>query len=250
MKILGQSYLLLTLFIVAIAIQSKSHAMDKHFFSGETKVVLVELFTSEGCNSCPPAEKWMNSLKNDSRLWKKFVPVAFHVDYWDYIGWKDQFANSDNGIRQRKYKQQGNIRTVYTPGIIIDGKEWRNWHYRRNVPLSDKTVGNLDVVVRGNDLSAEFSPVDKQVQDWELNVAILGFNLSSHVSAGENSGRKLEHEFVVLGHQRKLSDERSWQVKLPDVKNKASVMRTGLAVWVNKKGQQTPVQATGGWLSE
>lgn len=248
MKILRQSYLL-TLFILATATPTASYSMDKHFFSGDTKVVLVELFTSEGCNSCPPADKWMNSLKDESRLWKQFVPVAFHVDYWDYIGWKDQFANSDNGIRQRKYKQQGNIRTVYTPGIIIDGEEWRNWHYRRHVPLSDKTVGNLDVVVRGNDISAEFTPVDEQVTEWELNVALLGFNLSSHVSAGENSGRKLEHEFVVLSHQRKISDDRSWQVKLPAV-NKASAMHTGLAVWVNKKGQQAPVQATGGWLSE
>ena len=250
MKTHMRTPVLLLFFFLAISIQIESHAIDRNFSSGDNKVRLVELYTSEGCSSCPPAEQWMNRLKDDSRLWKHFVPVAFHVDYWDYIGWKDPFANSDYGLRQRKYKQQGNIRTVYTPGIIIDGKEWRNWHYRRNVPLSDKTVGNLDVVVRGNDLSAEFSPVDKQVQDWELNVAVLGFNLSSHVSAGENSGRKLEHEFVVLSHERKLSDERSWQVKLPDVKNKASVMRTGLAVWVNKKGQQTPVQATGGWLSE
>jgi hypothetical protein len=249
MQILRQRYLLLTLFILVIATPSVSYAMDKHFVSGATKVVLVELFTSEGCNSCPPADKWMNALKDDTRLWKQFVPVAFHVDYWDYIGWKDRFADSANGIRQRKYRQQGNIRTVYTPGIIIDGKEWRNWHYRRHVPLSDKTVGSLDVVVRGNYISAEFTPIDEQVTEWELNVALLGFNLSSHVSAGENTGRKLEHQFVVLSHQRKISDDRSWQVKLPAV-NKDSIMRTGLAVWVNKKGQQAPVQATGGWLSE
>ncbi len=249
MKVLRQNYYLLTLLILAIATQSSSHAMDKQFTSGVTKVVLVELFTSEGCSSCPPAEKWMNSLKDDSRLWKQFVPVAFHVDYWDYIGWKDPFANSANGIRHRKYQQQGNIRTVYTPGIIIDGEEWRNWHYKRHVPLSDKTVGKLDVVVRGNNVSAEFTPEDERVTEWELNVALLGFNLSSFVRAGENSGRKLEHQFVVLSHQRKISDKRSWQVKLPAI-NTDSVMRTGLAVWVNKKGQQAPVQATGGWLSK
>jgi hypothetical protein len=249
MKVLRQNYYLLTLLILAIATHSSSHAMDKQFTSGETKVVLVELFTSEGCSSCPPAEKWMNSLKDDARLWKKFVPVAFHVDYWDYIGWKDPYANSANGVRQRKYQQQGNIHTVYTPGIVIDGVEWRNWRSRRYVPLSDKTVGKLDVMVRGNNVSAEFTPEDEQATEWELNVALLGFNLSSLVRAGENTGRKLEHQFVVLSHQREISDNHSWQLKLPVV-NTGSFMHTGLAVWVNKKGRQAPVQATGGWLSK
>ena len=247
MKTLLRNPLLLILFLLVIATLSKSHAMDKHFFSSDHKVTLLELYTSEGCSSCPPAEKWMASLKDDPQLWKQFVPVAFHVDYWDYIGWKDPFAINDYGLRQRKYRQLGNIRTVYTPGMILNGKEWQSWHYGHSVPTTGEIVGNLDVVLKGNDISAVFSPVDEQTTEWELNVAVLGFKLESNVRRGENAGRRLKQEFVVLGYRRKDSSDSKWQMKLPRVK-KEYAMHTGLAVWVNKKGAQTPVQATGGWI--
>src|SRR4029077_9083235 len=68
----------------------------KTFESGDTQSSLIELFTSEGCSSCPPAEKWLSALKSSSDLWKKAVPVAFHVDYWDHLGWRDRFANQNS----------------------------------------------------------------------------------------------------------------------------------------------------------
>ncbi|MEA1890785.1 MAG: DUF1223 domain-containing protein [Pseudomonadota bacterium] len=247
MNTLIRNPLLLMLFFLVIATQSKSHAMDKHFFSSAHKVTLLELYTSEGCSSCPPAEKWMASLKANSQLWKQFVPVAFHVDYWDYIGWKDPFARNDYGLRQREYRQLGNIRTVYTPGMMLNGREWQKWHYRRSVPTTGEIVGNLDVVLKGNKISAVFSPVDKKITEWELNVAVLGFNLKSDVHSGENAGRRLKQEFVVLGYLREGSNDGQWQVNLPRIK-KEYANHTGLAVWVNMKGEQTPVQATGGWL--
>ncbi|MCK5360690.1 MAG: DUF1223 domain-containing protein, partial [Gammaproteobacteria bacterium] len=80
--------ILLPLLLAGSAFITTAYAEEKHFSSGEGKVNLVELYTSEGCSSCPPAEKWMNNLKDDPRLWQHFVPLAFHVDYWDYIGWK------------------------------------------------------------------------------------------------------------------------------------------------------------------
>ena len=134
-KTLQLGTLLLSLMLAGTALISNVYASEKHFSSGENKVTLVELYTSEGCSSCPPAEKWLNSLKEDSRLWTYFVPVAFHVDYWDYIGWKDPFAKSDYGLRQGKYKQQGNIQTVYTPGMMLDGKYWQKSHLKRLAKL-------------------------------------------------------------------------------------------------------------------
>jgi hypothetical protein len=68
----------------------------KTFESGDTQSSLIELFTSEGCSSCPPAEKWLSALKSSSDLWKKAVPVAFHVDYWDHLGWRDRFAKQNS----------------------------------------------------------------------------------------------------------------------------------------------------------
>src|ERR1700677_1386741 len=64
---------------------------------------LVELYSSEGCSSCPPAESWGGSLRQDSGLWKKFVPVEFHVNYWDDLGWKDPYASNEFTDRQKNY---------------------------------------------------------------------------------------------------------------------------------------------------
>ncbi|MBV9391233.1 MAG: DUF1223 domain-containing protein, partial [Verrucomicrobia bacterium] len=104
------------------------------FESGPDKVVLVELFTSEGCSSCPPAEAWLNHLTNDARLWRKVVPVSFHVDYWDSLGWKDPLAKKQFTIRQQQYAEAWRISSVYTPGFAINGEEWKGWFDGESLP--------------------------------------------------------------------------------------------------------------------
>ncbi len=235
------------LHLILLLFSFSSYAEVQKFSSGKDQVSLVELYTSEGCSSCPPAEKWLGSLKNDEKLWTQFVPLAFHVDYWDYIGWKDPFADPEYGLRQRQYKAEDSIRTVYTPGIILNGKEWRQWYFSKSVPETGQAVGDLIVHVDGDRVSASFTPEDSNNSDWELNIAVLGFDLESDVNSGENAGRKLKQEFVVLGYRKENTDKNTWQTNLPGAK-KEFARKTALAVWVNKKGDQTPVQATGGWL--
>ncbi|HEX4349582.1 MAG TPA: DUF1223 domain-containing protein, partial [Verrucomicrobiae bacterium] len=92
--------LTLTTFIAAGA-----QAEPFHFQSEVKQVSLVELYTSEGCSSCPPAEYWLNQLKHSPGLWKNFVPVAFHVDYWNSLGWKDHWSAPEFSERQRDYAQ-------------------------------------------------------------------------------------------------------------------------------------------------
>jgi hypothetical protein len=84
------------------------------FESSAARVSLLELYTSEGCSSCPPADRFVNGLKSDRRLWREVVPVAFHVDYWDYIGWQDRFASPQYSERQRSYARSGYVKGVYT----------------------------------------------------------------------------------------------------------------------------------------
>ena len=100
------------------------------FTSPVKQSTLLELYTSEGCSSCPPADQWLSTLKNDKKLWKEIVPIAFHVDYWDYLGWKDEFSKAEYTQRQRNYARWHNLGTIYTPGFVQNGKEWRGW--RRN----------------------------------------------------------------------------------------------------------------------
>ena len=81
--------LLLYLLVVPLA------AVPLKFSSGGTRTHLVELYSSEGCSSCPPAEKWLGDLRDEAELWRDFVPVAFHVVYWDHLGWRDRFASKE-----------------------------------------------------------------------------------------------------------------------------------------------------------
>src|SRR5882757_8353629 len=123
-------------------------ANDVVFESGPKKVQLLELFTSEGCSSCPPAEASLGRLVNDPRLWHEFVPVAFHVDYWDRLGWKDPFASAEWTKRQRLYAANWNAESVYTPAFVLNGREWQN----AGVPAINDggTPGVLKATVRSD----------------------------------------------------------------------------------------------------
>ena len=104
-----------------------SVAAETRFESGPQQTALVELYTSEGCSSCPPAEAWMSRLQGDPGLWKKFVPIAFHVDYWDRLGWRDRFSSRQWTERQSRYAALWQSESVYTPAVVLSGKELRNW---------------------------------------------------------------------------------------------------------------------------
>src|SRR5215813_11317035 len=169
------------------------------FESGDTQISLIELFTSEGCSSCPPAEKWLSALKSSSDLWKRAVPVAFHVDYWDHLGWHDRFAKPEFTSRQQRYAAAWGGNSVYTPSFVVNGKEWRNWFGGNAIATGSTKVGVLRVSLGGGGkLTATFVPETTQPRASALNVALLGNGLESDVKRGENSGRKLRHDFVVL----------------------------------------------------
>lgn len=99
------------------------------FTSTETQVRLVELYTSEGCSSCPPADRWLSGLLTSPHLWGSIIPIAFHVSYWDYLGWHDSFALDEYSQRQRAYANLGKT-GVYTPGFFVNGQEWRGFFER------------------------------------------------------------------------------------------------------------------------
>jgi len=216
------------------------------FNSGTSKVPLLELYTSEGCSSCPPADSWLSTFQQHPELWHKVVPIAFHVDYWNYLGWKDPFSNKNNSQRQYIYKRSGNIRAVYTPGVVFDGKESHNWPLNKSIPKTSKMPGELQVQLDGNTLTASFMTKSTAQQPLILNVTLLGFDLETKIPAGENRGKILKHNFVVLGHQQSLSQTNQWQVSLPTPI--VSSEKTAVAAWISRPNNPTPIQATGGWL--
>jgi hypothetical protein len=221
----------------------------KTFQSDDTKSSLIELFTSEGCSSCPPAEKRLSRLKSNEDLWKKVVPVAFHVDYWDHLGWRDRFAKPEFTSRQQHYAAAWGGDSVYTPGFAVNGKEWRDWFGGNSIPITSTKVGVLRVLV-GDDgkVSATFVPDSTQPRALALNVALLGNDLESDVRRGENSGRKLLHDFVVLDLiQANMTNESNrWTGLIALPTWTGNDKPSAFAAWITENG--IPVQATGGWL--
>lgn len=216
--------------------------------SGEQRVNLVELYTSEGCSSCPPAEAWLNGYLEMATLWRDVIPLAFHVDYWDYIGWQDRFAQPQFSQRQYRYQREGAIGAVYTPGILVNGKEWRGGFRQRPV-VADERVGELTLEIAGDQLSARFMPTDKTVNGARLHLAVVAFGLTSTVAAGENRGRQLAHEFVVLELNSRDSTDLRWQMTLPEARSRDAA-RHALVAWVSRPGSQRPLQAAAGWLPD
>lgn len=168
-------------------------------------VALLELYTSEGCSSCPPADRFVSGLRAASGLTaEQVVPLALHVDYWDYIGWKDRFARRDFTERQRWLSAQANSRTIYTPEIFMGGKEWRDWRgnpataiKRINARPAQATIEIALGKVEGGKLPLTVKAGTAASQAAQLFVALYENGLSSDVKTGENSGTVLHHDYVV-----------------------------------------------------
>jgi hypothetical protein len=227
-------------------------AEPQRFASGPARVALVELYTSEGCSSCPPAERWIAARKDDAGLWHTFVPVAFHVDYWNRLGWPDRFSTRDFTQRQYALAASWGTDSVYTPCFVRDGAEWRPAG-ERELRVSPTPVGALTVVLEGTTLRAEFTPATARTKDeFEVHVALLGGGLVSKVTAGENSGETLRQEFVALSlaTHALAADGPAHRAEftLPAPAMKDAPPRA-LAAWVTRRGQFEPAQATGGWLT-
>ncbi len=172
--------------------------------SSSNRVALLELYTSEGCSSCPPADRFMSRLKLEGISDRQLIPLSFHVTYWDYIGWKDRFGHSLHDARQRQQAKLNNSTMVYTPQFIMNGKDFR--HH-----------GSFDnEIVRINSIAAEYqlelsasvktSAIDvmlktrTQPDDSDEAVAYIVLyehGLSSEVTDGENEGELLRHDYVV-----------------------------------------------------
>ncbi|HWW02897.1 MAG TPA: DUF1223 domain-containing protein [Candidatus Acidoferrum sp.] len=228
-------------------------AAPVQFQSSERQAALVELYTSEGCSSCPPAESWLSGLKEASGLWRNFVPVAFHVDYWDYLGWRDKWSSKQHSDRQRAYAGVWGSESIYTPEFVLNGKEWHNWLGLGGVPGSSGTkVGILSVTSRDtNHWDVSFIPAAGGTTGYEVNAALLISGVGSDVKAGENAGRHLKHDFVVLKlvTQPLILKNAGFQgaFVLPAQEKKLEG-RLALAVWASCSGRPEPVQAVGGWL--
>ncbi|MBM3115794.1 DUF1223 domain-containing protein [Jeongeupia naejangsanensis] len=165
--------------------------------SGPQKVHLVELYTSEGCSSCPPADARLNALDAPG-----VVPLALHVDYWDGLGWRDRFARREFGERQRWLVAQGGGQTVYTPHFFVDGQALFGWRDQLAGQLQNRPAAPLRLQVqamadgRGN-VHARIDSTAPGQAGLQLLVGVTEDGLRSRVGAGENRGATLVHDHVL-----------------------------------------------------
>lgn len=174
--------------------------------SGAQTNALLELYTSEGCSSCPPADRWLSSVVSRGEVAGHIVPLALHVDYWDYIGWKDRFAKPGFSARQRDLAAAQNSRLVYTPQLLLNGRDYRGWgsaaRFEKDVAaiarqparadislsLAQPTADTLEISVASK-ASGKDAPM--------LYLALYENGLGTQVRAGENGGATLHHDYVV-----------------------------------------------------
>jgi hypothetical protein len=162
-------------------------------------LAVVELYTSEGCSSCPPADRWLSTLKTRDGV----LALAFHVSYWNHLGWLDRFATAETTARQHQIRAALGNAYVYTPQVLVNGQDERGWRGRsaRSLPgLPAKGAPALRLTRKGDEVTAriEASHVPQTLAGYW---AVLADGLSSKVTRGENVGETLRHDHVVSHYQ-------------------------------------------------
>ena len=169
--------------------------------ASSTRVVapVVELYTSEGCNSCPPADRWLSKLKADPAV----VALAFHVDYWDRLGWKDRFASPAFTDRQAQQQASNGARFSYTPQVVVDGRDRTDWP--SVAPASTPRATAPVEVTLTHDADRFVATVVPQPNAPKRLAAYWAVTEQGHVSAvkaGENEGVTLHHDYVVRDYEQ------------------------------------------------
>jgi hypothetical protein len=190
------------------------------------RVALVELYSSEGCNSCPPADNWLSQWKNSGAA-QSIVPLALHVDYWNSLGWTDRFSQHRFTERQQTLTDLAGGHTIYTPEIFVSGRELRSWSQRDSFQsrvgkvVAEPAQANVALELKGQapgafNVAAQFtSKAADTGGQLDAYLAVYENSLSSQVGAGENSGATLHHERVV----------RQWIGPVPLVAGSAQIRR-------------------------
>jgi hypothetical protein len=208
-----------------------NNAATKKMNSSFTSVAVLELFTSEGCSSCPPADRLLPQL---AILDSNIIPLSFHVDYWDHLGWKDPFSNAEFSERQREYGQKFHLESIYTPQLIINGEYELVGSSRSGAEADIKKVliaktgiqVIIDEVKRENNklivsVHAKGIPIAIGMKDVNLLAAIVQKHAEMSVKAGENRGSKLAHTNVVRTFiKQSIKEKMNFEIEVPgDLEN-------------------------------
>jgi hypothetical protein len=205
---------------IALALTGATHALAApatcEAQSARVAPAVVELYTSEGCSSCPPADRWLSSIAARPGV----IALAFHVSYWDRLGWADRFASPAWSERQAQQQAVNGARYSYTPQVVIDGVDTREWAGRRELRSPPVAAAPVQLRLRRDAMTylAEVAlapleganrPLPRLAAYW----AVTEDGLRSKVTAGENAGASLAHDAVV----REFQSVPAWDMKATPV---------------------------------
>jgi hypothetical protein len=176
--------------------------------SREHRVPVLELYTSEGCDSCPPVDHWVSELPARGLGPDRIVVLGFHVDYWDHLGWRDPFAQRVFSDRQRAVNARNGARFVYTPQLLLEGKDYHAGFGRDDIAdriaAANRHKPGATVMLRLEPSSSGYLAAEGTVtvaepapRHAQVFLALYQNRLSSQVTAGENRSKRLHHDFVV-----------------------------------------------------
>ena len=221
-----------TIAVCAVFISAASTVVAQNVCSVQTgalRTPVIELYTSEGCSSCPPADQWLSRFKaaqppsavqanvqpgqkpggqTQAQPGSQPVVQAFHVGYWDYIGWADRFATAAHTQRQRDVASRNQLRGIYTPQAVLDGRDWADWHSTNAAAITSRSPlqsaaaapARAQITLRqlGPDqFEALVVGKDGAPRVWSAYWTVTEHDHSSRVKSGENAGEFLKHDFVV-----------------------------------------------------
>lgn len=218
--------------------------------SPPTRASVIELYTSEGCNSCPPADRWAAGLPDTPQR----VLLAFHVDYWDRLGWKDRFASPAFTERQQALRLSSGGRFAYTPQVIVDGADWKRWPALPAVAARPSPV-RIELWREGEQVRSRVEAAAGaqagRLQQWSGYWAVVEDGYVTQVPAGENAGATLRHDHVVRLWQPlptwPASQVREWTLQAPAALASAKPPGATRTVFVVTDAlTQRPLQAA--WL--
>jgi hypothetical protein len=183
----------------AIFVATRGGADPRPTLTGSSPVI-VELFTSQGCSSCPPADALLRTLSRDPAYQGVIIPLAFHVDYWDRLGWRDPFSMRQATQRQMQYVHAMQLSSAYTPQVVVGGRaqmvgsDERGLREAIAAAAARKPEGSLALTASEGSVSVETSA---PVAGLELLVAVYENEASTKVERGENGGRTLQNDAIV-----------------------------------------------------